>query len=59
MSLSIEHDCPRCGEQTEFWRTASMHVQLGEKTKWRCDECGYAFVTIDGIDTSEFDLAEA
>lgn len=52
MSLSLEGDCPECGAN-EFYRVASMRIQLGEKRKWHCTECDYGFVTIDGIDTSE------
>ncbi len=28
-----------------------MTLHLGEKTKWRCPECGYGYVEIDEIDT--------
>lgn len=52
MSLSLERDCPGCGETREFYRAASMTIQLGTKKKWHCPECDYGFVTIDGIDTS-------
>ena len=52
MSLEREYDCPEC-EGTTFWRTASMEIQLGEKTKWRCEECGYGFIEIDGISTAK------
>jgi hypothetical protein len=52
MSESITRSCPRCDEPTEFWLTASMRIHLGEKTKWRCGECDYAFVIVDDIDTS-------
>ncbi|GGJ16080.1 hypothetical protein GCM10008995_27400 [Halobellus salinus] len=52
MSLEREYDCPVC-EGTTFWRTASMEIQLGEKTKWRCEECGYGFIEIDGISTAK------
>lgn len=55
----MEHDCPICAEPTEFWRTASTHLHLGEKVKWRCSECDYALFTIDGIDSSADDLADA
>jgi transposase-like protein len=59
MSLSMEHDCPACGESTEFWRVASTHLHLGEKVKWRCTDCDYSLAIIDGIDTSADDLADA
>jgi transposase-like protein len=53
MSLEMEHDCPRCGGQQEFYRSASTTLHLGEKTKWRCTECDYGFVRIgDEIDSS-------
>jgi transposase-like protein len=53
MSLEMEHGCPECGEATEFYRAASTTVHLGEKTKWRCTECDYGFVLIDGeVDSS-------
>ena len=52
MSLEREYDCPDCAGTT-FWRTASMKIQLGEKTKWRCEECGYGFIEIDGISTAK------
>ena len=32
-------------------RTAAMTLHLGEKTKWRCPDCGYGYVEIDGINT--------
>lgn len=52
MSLEREYDCPEC-DATTFRRTASMKIQLGEKTKWRCAECGYGFIEIDGISTAK------
>jgi len=52
MSLSLEHNCPECGETREFYRTASTEMHLGTKEKWRCPECEYGFVTIGGIDSS-------
>lgn len=53
MSLDIEHECPECGTTREFYRAASTILHLGEKTKWRCTECGFSFVLIDGIDSTE------
>lgn len=50
MSLSLKEECPECGAD-EFWKVASMRVQLGRKKKWHCTDCEYGFVTIDGIDT--------
>ena len=52
MSLSLEHDCPECGETREFYRAASTEMHLGTKEKWGCPECEYGFVTIDSIDSS-------
>ena len=52
MNLSLERECPECGEPREFYKAASMRVQLGTKEKWHCPECDYGFVTIDDIDTS-------
>jgi rubredoxin len=53
MSLEMEHRCPVCSTTRKFYRTASTLVHLGEKTKWRCPECNYGFILIDGaIDSS-------
>ncbi len=52
MSLELEHDCPHCEESRIFYKAASMTVHLGTKTKWRCPECNYAFIKINGIDSS-------
>jgi len=53
MSLEREQMCPECGEERAFYRSASTMLHLGEKVKWRCPECGYGFVRIDGaVDTS-------
>jgi rubredoxin len=52
MSLEMEHDCPSCGGSTQFWRTASTEVHLGTKTKWRCSECDFGFIQINGIDST-------
>jgi predicted RNA-binding Zn-ribbon protein involved in translation (DUF1610 family) len=52
MSLEMEYDCPECGNH-QFWKTASMKLHLGTKTKWRCSECGYGFIRIgDDITTA-------
>jgi len=48
MSLEIQHECPECGSEQTFWRSASTNLHLGEKTKWHCSECDYALVRIDG-----------
>jgi rubredoxin len=47
MSLEMEYDCPEC-ESSQFWKTASMEIHLGKKTKWRCSDCGYGFIRIGG-----------
>jgi rubredoxin len=51
MALEKDVDCPDCGGSRSFYRTAAMTLHLGEKTKWRCPDCGYGYVEIDGIDT--------
>ncbi|MFB6132836.1 MAG: hypothetical protein ABEJ44_05465 [Halanaeroarchaeum sp.] len=51
MADEMEHYCPDCGEDRTFYKTASMLVHLGEKTKWYCEECDYQIVTINGIDS--------
>lgn len=53
MSLEIEHECPNCGGSRNFWRTAATTLHLGQKTKWRCSECEYGFIRINGIDSSD------
>lgn len=53
MVLEMEHDCPHCGGSQTFWRTAATTLHLGDKTKWRCSECDYGFIQIDGIDSSQ------
>lgn len=53
MSLALEHYCPVCGEDREFYKAASMSVHLGRKEKWHCPECDYGFVRIGGnVDSS-------
>jgi len=52
MSLEITHACPSCESDETFYRAASTTLHLGEKTKWKCTDCGYAFVKINGIDSS-------
>jgi len=51
MALEKNVDCPSCGEAQSFYRTAAMTLHLGEKTKWRCPECDYGYVEINGINT--------
>jgi len=46
MAPQTEHRCPSCETETSFHRTASTLVHLGEKTKWRCEECDHAIVRI-------------
>ena len=47
MSLEREYECPECGH-TGFWKTASMELHLGTKTKWSCNECDYGLTRING-----------
>lgn len=49
MSLEREQRCPKCEEDVTFYRSASTTMHLGEKTKWRCPECEYGFIEINGI----------
>ncbi|MFB6173946.1 MAG: hypothetical protein ABEI39_04815 [Halobacteriales archaeon] len=53
MALELERECPNCGAERTFYRTASTTLHLGEKTKWACPDCSFAFVRVDGIDTAE------
>ena len=54
MSEVIDHECPSCGTEREFYQAASMNVHIGTKVKWHCPECDYGFVRIDGtVDTSD------
>lgn len=48
MSLEMQHDCPRCGGERTFYRSASTNLHIGLKTKWYCSECDYGLVRIDG-----------
>lgn len=53
MSMDRDEFCPDCGEDRTFYRAASTELHLGEKVKWRCPECDWGFVQIDGaVDTS-------
>lgn len=51
MALERDIDCPSCGESRTFYRTAATGLHLGQKTKWRCPECNYGFIEIDGKST--------
>ncbi len=51
MSLEATYQCPHCGTEQTFYRTASTTLHLGEKTKWACSECNYAFAKIGDITT--------
>jgi rubredoxin len=59
MSLEMTRECPKCGEEQTFWRTASMELHLGEKTKWRCSECNYGLVLIGGEGGIDSSVADA
>ncbi|ESS06143.1 MAG: Zinc-finger double domain protein [uncultured archaeon A07HB70] len=50
MSDTVTRSCPDCGDDREFYTTARTAVHLGEKRKFRCPDCGYVFVRIDGIE---------
>lgn len=52
MSDAVTRNCPVCGTDREFDAAARTTVHLGEKWKFRCSECGYAFVRIGGIETA-------
>jgi len=52
MGSAVESECSDCGA-TEFYLAANTKIHLGEKVKYRCAECDYGFVRIDGVvDTS-------
>jgi rubredoxin len=54
MASEIERSCPECNAERTFYRAASTELHLGLKTKWRCPDCGYGFVRVDGdVDTSD------
>jgi rubredoxin len=52
MALELDHSCPVCGTERTFYRTAATTLHLGEKTKWRCPECEFGFVRVNGIDST-------
>jgi len=56
MAQELDHYCPSCEGERTFWRAASTNLHLGEKVKWRCPDCNYAFLLIDGIDSSDADI---
>lgn len=54
MAMEVERRCPRCEAEKDFYRTASMHLHLGQKTKWACPDCEFKFVRVNGtIDTGD------
>lgn len=55
MSTELVQECPRCGGERAFYRTASTTLHLGVKTKWRCPDCEFGLVRVDG----EIDSAPA
>ena len=57
MATELEHECPICGGVETFYRAASTKLHLGLKKKWKCTECGYGFIEIDGIDSSKTTIA--
>ncbi len=51
--MKIEHYCPACDTAESFSLMASEQVQLGKKTKWWCEECGYEMVLIgESVDSA-------
>ncbi|MFB6281221.1 MAG: hypothetical protein ABEH40_04295 [Haloferacaceae archaeon] len=53
MSLERDRRCPECETTRSFYRAASTRLALGEKTKWRCPECGHGIVRIgEDIETT-------
>ncbi|MFB6160437.1 MAG: hypothetical protein ABEJ61_04575 [Haloferacaceae archaeon] len=53
MALELERRCPECETVRPFYRSASTLLALGEKTKWRCPECGYGFARVgEDIETT-------
>jgi len=48
MTEKLEHECPECGAEREFYQAASTELHLGEKTKWYCPECDFGLVRING-----------
>ncbi|MFB6161251.1 MAG: hypothetical protein ABEJ61_08755 [Haloferacaceae archaeon] len=52
MALEMEHTCPDCETVRPFYRTAATTLHLGEKTKWRCPECEFGFVQVNGISSA-------
>jgi len=53
MSAAVDRTCPNCGTERTFYRCASTELHLGTKVKYRCPECSYGFVRIDGtVDTA-------
>jgi predicted RNA-binding Zn-ribbon protein involved in translation (DUF1610 family) len=52
MGSRLATDCPDCGS-LEFYRAADTEIHLGTKVKYRCSDCDYGIVRIDGtVDTS-------
>jgi rubredoxin len=50
--VSTTRACPECGTDREFYAAARTTLHLGEKWKFRCPECDWAFVRIDGVETA-------
>jgi predicted RNA-binding Zn-ribbon protein involved in translation (DUF1610 family) len=51
MAQELEHECPDCGTERTFHRSAATELHLGTKTKWYCAECYYGLVRVNGIDS--------
>lgn len=48
MASELDRECPRCDTTRAFHRAASTNLHLGLKTKWKCPECEFGLVRIDG-----------
>jgi rubredoxin len=51
MARELDHECPDCGVERTFYRSAATELHLGTKTKWHCAECDYGLVRVNGIDS--------
>lgn len=50
MAQTISRFCPHCEQNREFVRSASTTMELGTKTKWRCQECNFKIVNLSAIE---------
>lgn len=49
MAMEVDRACPTCETTRTFYRAASTTLHLGTKVKWRCPECSFGFVTVNGV----------